>query len=125
MYDVSVSVFAAGEKQILALIPISSSDLTRESGSVASDTQIVAMAMCALRDNRRFSDAEIESFRYKVRRLRQNDAPAQSTDASEVPMIDHGPPPNPLGLGQTHPDELQDRRSDGLHHAGSDGGRSR
>jgi hypothetical protein len=52
------------------------------SGMPGSDSEIIAGAMLLLRDQRRFSDAEIESFRYRVEHPRRPDVSAFNADGA-------------------------------------------
>ena len=78
MVDITVSVFAAGEKRLLALIPISNWRLADESDATLVIDAILAHAMSILREGRGFSDAEVKSFRYEVHRQRPLEAREQS-----------------------------------------------
>ncbi|MDC7264623.1 MULTISPECIES: hypothetical protein [unclassified Shinella] len=80
MRDLSVDVFAAGEKRLLAIVPVKVR-ASGQGGQPASDAEIIAEAMCALRETRRFSNREIESFRYKINRTTPAAGDPADTDA--------------------------------------------
>lgn len=90
MHDLSVDVFAAGEKRLLAIVPVKVR-ASGQGGQPASDAEIIAEAMCALRETRRFSDREIESFRYKINRTTPLATPAidgpAEVDATPVAAV--------------------------------------
>jgi hypothetical protein len=64
MQDVIVRAYTGGSvHNLLALIPVV------DDGN-ATDDQLIALAMMALREQGRFADAEIEAFRYRLDRAR-------------------------------------------------------
>ena len=82
MTDVLVSVYKTGiDHDLLAVVPIAVDDLSRENGRRATDSELIEAAMVRLRDQGRFSDTEIDSFRYRVDRPESSDAPEPLPDA--------------------------------------------
>jgi hypothetical protein len=78
MPDVIIRAYSAGcVHDLLALIPV-------VDDGHATDSQLIALAMMALREQGRFADAEIEAFRYRLNRARASTllAPAFATLAS-------------------------------------------
>jgi hypothetical protein len=64
MRDVIVRAYTGGSvHNLLALIPVV------DDGN-ATDDELIALAMMALREQGRFVDAEIEAFRYRLDRTR-------------------------------------------------------
>lgn len=87
MHDLSVDVFAAGEKRLLAIVPMKVRP-SGQGGQPASDAEIIAEAMCALRETRRFSDREIETFRYKINRTMPAAGDPADIDARTDAVVD-------------------------------------
>jgi hypothetical protein len=82
MHDIVVRVFSRNGHELLAMIPLNSMAFVRQDGIPGSDSEIIAGAMLLLRDQRRFSDAEIESFRYRVEHPRRPDVSAFNADGA-------------------------------------------
>jgi hypothetical protein len=78
MLDITVNVYASGEKRLLALVPIFSWRLARDSDAPLGADEIITFAMTILRDSRGFSDTEVKSFGYEVHRQRPLEAREQS-----------------------------------------------
>lgn len=71
MHDFVVSAYrSAGDRELLAIIPL----VTKHD---ASDSELVAEAMRVLQATRRYTDAEIETFRYRLERRRTAQTPTR------------------------------------------------
>ncbi|MGJ7037679.1 hypothetical protein J2Y63_000915 [Shinella sp. BE166] len=77
MREIVVRVYKAGGggHELLAVIPLNGANLLGQDGRHASDSELIAMTMKELRNQGRFSDAEIEAFGYRVDRPRYPAAP--------------------------------------------------
>lgn len=82
MHDIVVRVFSRNGHELLAMVPLKSSAFARQDGIPGSDSEIIAGAMLLLRDQRRFSDAEIESFRYRVEHSQHSDVSTFKDDGA-------------------------------------------
>lgn len=88
MSDITVSVFAASGRQLLALIPVPSMPIAHPHGAPCGDDDLVTYAMGILRDGRGFSDLEVRSFRYEVRRVRPIEADGFSIEVPVETRVD-------------------------------------
>ncbi|MCQ4632121.1 hypothetical protein GB927_018875 [Shinella sp. CPCC 100929] len=77
MREIVVRAYKAsgGGHELLAVIPLSGANLPGQDGRHATDNELIAITMVELRNQGRFSDAEIEAFQYRVDRPRYPAAP--------------------------------------------------
>ena len=112
MSDITVSVFAAGGRQLLALIPVPSMPIAHPHGAPCGDDDLVAYAMGILRDGRGFSDLEVRSFRYEVRRVRPIEADGFSIEVPVETGVDKPADltPDPRRILESEPGQDYDRK---------------